>query len=69
MSTSDRSYRFFEPLWRRIAVIVFVLAWFGFEVFYAREPLWMMIAGAMVAYGIWVFLLKWPKGEDGAAPK
>jgi hypothetical protein len=61
MSTSERPYQFFEPLWRRVAVIVFVAAWLAIEVFYAREPMWIIIAAALLVYGFWVFIFKWPK--------
>lgn len=59
--SSDRPYQFFEPLWRRIAVLVFVAAWLGIELIYLREPMWIVIAGAMAVYAVWVFFLKWPK--------
>ena len=67
MSPSDRHYPFFEPFWRRAAVIVVVALWFGFEVLYSRELLWMTIAGGMLAYSFWMFILKWPKEPDEPA--
>jgi hypothetical protein len=65
VTSSDRPYQFFEPLWRRIAVLVFVAAWLAIELIYLREPMWSVIAGAMVAYAVWVFFLKWPKPPAG----
>jgi hypothetical protein len=61
--------QFFQPLWRRVAVVLLVALWFCFEVLYSREPLWMTIAGGMLAYAIWAFLLNWPKGEGSPPPK
>lgn len=56
-----RHHAFFEPLWRRIAVVAVVAAWLAFEVLVTQQPLWMTIAGAMTAYAVWTFLMTWPK--------
>lgn len=62
MNSSGRSqYPFFEPLWRRLAVVAFVAAWLGFELVYSREPMWIIVAAGMLAYAVWAFVLKWPK--------
>jgi hypothetical protein len=57
--TGPRS-TFFDPLWRRLAIIAAVAGWLAFEVFYTREELWIFGAGMMLVYGIWQFLVKWP---------
>jgi hypothetical protein len=69
MSAPERSYPFFDPPWRRVAVVAVVALWLGFELLYSREPLWITIAAGMLAYVIWAFLLNWPKGQSGPSSK
>lgn len=58
---------FFRPLWRRVAVVVFLAAWLAWEVFFTREQMWMMIVGAVLAYSIWSFFITFDRtaGKDG----
>jgi hypothetical protein len=60
---------FLDPLWRRIVLVVLVAGWAAYEVILAREPLWMMIAIAMLAYGCWAFILNWPKMPGPSDPR
>jgi hypothetical protein len=57
----DQKHPFFQPLWRRIAIVGLVAAWLGFEVVYTQSTLWMSVATVMLVYGIWSFFLNWPK--------
>jgi hypothetical protein len=69
MAEPERQQSFFEPLWRRVAVVVMVAAWLAFEVFYSQDSFWISIAAGMLVYGIWSFFLNWPKTSGGSLPK
>lgn len=56
----------FRPLWRRVAVTVFIAGWFGFETFWNHDQFWMAITGGAFAYAVWNFFVRYPKaGGDG----
>lgn len=57
----DQKHPFFQPLWRRIAIVALVVGWLGFEVIYTRDSLWISVATVMLIYGIWSFFISWPK--------
>ena len=57
----DQKHPFFQPLWRRIAIVALVAGWLGFEVIYTRDSLWISVATVMLIYGIWSFFISWPK--------
>ena len=61
MKPGDRHYAFFEPLWRRIAVVAVVVLWLAFELFVTQQPLWMAVAAAITLYAVYTFLITWPK--------
>jgi hypothetical protein len=61
MKLIEQNHPFFKPLWRRVAIVLAIAVWLGFEIFYTHESLWITVAAAMLAYGIWTFLLNWPK--------
>jgi hypothetical protein len=60
----NRHPAFLHPLWRRVLLIAVVAAWLAFELLVTQSPLWMMIAGGMLAYAVWEFILRWPKEID-----
>ena len=54
---------FFDPLWRRVAVVAICAGWTGLEFFYG-ENMWAGIAAAITAYAVWSFLLAYkPAGQ------
>jgi len=57
MREQDRS--FFEPLWRRIAVIVLLLVWSGWE-WSNGETLWGTLTAGLAAYFVWAYLIAFP---------
>lgn len=59
---TDRDRSFFAPLWRRIAVIVFCFGWAGFEL-YQGEDMWALMVGAIGAYGVWIFVIRFDEEE------
>ena len=67
MKIVEKDHPFYRPLWRRIVIIALVAAWLGFEVFVSQSPIWMIAAGAMLAYALWTFLIAWPK-QDAEKP-
>lgn len=59
---------FFRPLWRRVAVVVFLAAWLAWEVFFTREQMWMMIVGAVLAYSVWSFFISFDRNAGKDSP-
>lgn len=47
---------FFEPLWRRVAIVAACPGWAGVEWFYG-ETVWAGVAAAATAYGAWTLLI------------
>lgn len=60
MRESDR--KFFEPLWRRVAVTAFCASWAAWEL-YNGEQFWALLAGALAAYCAWTFIIKFDQNE------
>ena len=59
---------FFRPMWIRVLLTLAVAAWFGFEVFFGGEQLWMMITGVALGYCVWNFFISFPKDTPGSTP-
>jgi hypothetical protein len=59
MKIVDESHPFYKPLWRRIALVAVVGGWTAFELFYTKEPIWIVVAGGLFAYTAWIFLINW----------
>jgi hypothetical protein len=38
--------------------------WLAFELYYARDGLWIAVAAGFLAYADWSFLINWPKTPD-----
>lgn len=60
---AGEDHPFLRPLWRRIALVGFCVAWAIFEVVYG-QPLWALIAAGMAAYGAWIFLIAYKPGPE-----
>ncbi len=56
---------FLRPLWRRIALVAFCGAWAVFE-YVTGSPGWALAAGAMTAYGAWLYLINYKPAPDPA---
>jgi hypothetical protein len=52
----DSNHPFFRPLWRRVAVVAFCVAWAIFE-FATGTPFWGVIALGFAGYGVWQFFV------------
>jgi hypothetical protein len=59
MKLIDPHHPFYQPLWRRIAVVAVCTAWFVFELAVSHDPLFIPITGALAAYTAWVLLIAW----------
>ncbi len=53
---ASEPHPWFRPVERRIGVIILCVAWLVFE-FFQDEPLWLVLAAAATAYGVWEFFL------------
>ncbi len=56
---------FLRPLWRRVALVAFCVAWSAFE-FYNGATGWGTLVAAMAVYGAWLYLYDYKDG--GANP-
>ena len=65
----DSEHPFLRPLWRRVALVGFCVAWAAWELWIA-EPMWTTIAIGMAVYAAWAFLLnyKGPPAPTQDAP-
>lgn len=56
---------FFIPVWRRVAVVAFTVAWTGFEI-YLGNTLWAVFFAAVAAYLVHQFFVDFdpPAPED-----
>ena len=63
---SDLQIPFFRPVWRRVALVGFCLAWALFE--FARGALfWGAVFAGMGAYAAYqLFVRPWPGDDDSA---
>lgn len=56
MKLIDFDHPFFEPLWRRIAIVVFCLGWSIFE-FATAAPFWGILFGGFGLVAGWSFFV------------
>jgi len=68
MPTSDQEHPFFRPLWRRIVLVVLLVAWAAYELLVSQETLWVVISLAALAYAVWIFLITFPKRPSEPPP-
>ena len=60
---AGEDHPFLRPLWRRIALVGFCVAWAIFEVVYGQS-FWALIATGMAGYGAWIFLIAYKPGAE-----
>jgi len=60
----NSSHPFFDPLWRRIALVVFCLCWSSVE-FYFANTMWGFLILAIALYAGWAYLLSYDKSGQG----
>ena len=64
MFKDENKHPFYKPLWRRVAIVVAVAAWLGFEIYQGASGFWMAIAAGMLAYAVYTFFISWPKDNQ-----
>ena len=62
---SDAAHRWLQPLWRRIAVIAFCVAWVAFEAWLDPGGVWPWVFAAITLWGVWEFFLSGKYGRPG----
>ena len=67
MALKENDLKWFRPLWRRVAVAVFLAIWLAWEVLWTRDTMWMVLVGAALAYVAWNFFYTFPKETSDAA--
>ena len=83
MALKQNDLNWFRPLWRRVAVVVFLAAWLAWELIWTRDSFWALLVGAALAYSLYNFFYAFPKegttdeqipppppseGQDGPRP-
>jgi hypothetical protein len=63
MALKQNDVNWFRPLWRRIALVVFLAIWLAWEAIWTRETLWIVLVGAALAYALYNFFYAFPKEE------
>lgn len=58
MSLNVNQHPFYKPLWLRIAIVLVCVSWLVMEI-YAGDGLFLVIAGAFLAYSVWAFLINY----------
>lgn len=66
MFKDENKHPFYKPLWRRVVIVLTIVAWLGFEIYQRSSGLWMAIAAGTLAYAVYTFFIAWPKDEEGA---
>ncbi|MCP8882495.1 hypothetical protein NIM87_03205 [Devosia sp. XJ19-1] len=64
MALKENDLKWFRPLWRRVAVAVFLALWLGWELFYTQDMFWAFLVGAALAYVAWNFFYTFPKEQS-----
>ena len=64
MKLIDTSHAFYQPLWRRIAVVAVCTIWFAFEVLIGHSGLFMALSGGVLAYVAWTLIIGWKGGAQ-----
>ncbi len=68
----DSELDWFRPLWRRVAVTVFVAGWFLWETLWNHDQMWMLITGAALVYAVWNLFIRFEqrtRGRDDTQPR
>ena len=63
MALKQNDLNWFRPLWRRVAVVVFLTAWLGWELLWSKDSFWALLVGAALAYSLYTLFYAFPKEE------
>ena len=50
MALKQNDLNWFRPLWRRVAVALFLAAWLAWELLWSKDMFWALLVGAALAY-------------------
>lgn len=69
MKTNEVSW--FRPLWRRLAVAVFLTIWLAWELLWTKDQFWAFLVGAALLYALYNFFYAFPKEDptNGEQPQ
>ncbi|MHA6692798.1 hypothetical protein [Devosia sp. A449] len=68
MALKQNDLNWFRPLWRRVAVVVFLIIWLGWEVLWNQDSFWSLLVGAALAYSLYNFFYAFPKETPSDEP-
>jgi len=69
MALKENDLTWFKPMWRRVAVAVFLTIWLGWELVYTQDMFWAFLVGAALAYVAYNFFYAFPRaGAEPVAP-
>jgi hypothetical protein len=57
MARAQQNLEWFRPMWRRVAIVGFCVAWCLVEWFVTRDQYFSWITTALVAYAVWTFFI------------
>ena len=63
MAFKQNDLTWFRPLWRRVAVAVFLTLWLAWELLWSKDMFWALLVGAALAYSLYNFFYAFPKEE------
>ena len=75
MFKDEQKHPFYKPLWVRVAMVVSIVLWLGFEIWQANagrgSGRWLALAAGMLGYAVYTFFPTWPNDGPGddAAPR
>jgi hypothetical protein len=61
---ANDNLNWFRPLWRRVTVTAFCVAWCAWEWLYTHDELWSWLTTGLVAYAVWTFFINFKDGGD-----
>jgi hypothetical protein len=59
----ENEVSWFRPLWRRVAVTVFLAIWLAWELIWTQDQFWAFLVGAALLYSLYNFFYAFPKEE------
>lgn len=62
MQLIDPDHPFFQPLWRRILLVVVPFAWAFVEMAYGNS-IWAYLSAGIGGFLAWNLIFKWPKKD------
>jgi hypothetical protein len=69
MFKDEQKHPFYKPLWVRVAMVVSITLWLGFEIWQAAagkgSGLWLALAAGMLGYAVYTFFITWPGDGSG----